>query len=534
MGPDGAVSSSDDQDWLSSGDEYDVAEGADGVGGGAGGSAGGSSRALVSWSAKAGARGRTEPAGVRCVCCCKESAPPLPPPRKFSHSFPCALFDLNLTSIPVHRPPPPHTHLTSLVLAPLPILPLRSALAASVGAPTGGGGGEWQAVLTDMQERLLDLKMQLSVAQQRYAAERVVRERVEGERDAARAALAALQAGLEADRAACDATVRAAREMVCGAPVVCVCSCWAPPDAARRGLTRDGLCVTGCVAPRRWRWRLLPPRPGLPSWSRSCLRSFGCCACTTVLRCVRVFTCLPLFAHPCARCPLILSPTRPPHWRKMIVEPAPVPRPASTPSLPQPSSPSNFALPPQRKLARVNGFHTPPPRIPLSFLATAQNLRVEGWRRHVARVDAAQAQAQAPAAAPALHPHTAREARDVGGSGAPKEATVPHSLPRPVRASRTGSPGPDSGQRASAAAAAAAVAGGGGPRGGGGGGGGAPRERAGSREQAGSRERPGSRGPSPGLAGAPAGGSGEGDDPLDPPQFVGARVPFEREPAQRV
>lgn len=32
-----------------------------------------------------------------------------------------------------------------------------------------GAGSEWQAILTDMQEQLLDLKMQLSVAQQRYA-----------------------------------------------------------------------------------------------------------------------------------------------------------------------------------------------------------------------------------------------------------------------------------------------------------------------------------------------------------------------------
>jgi hypothetical protein len=34
----------------------------------------------------------------------------------------------------------------------------------------GGAGNEWQAILTDMQEQLLDLKMQLSVAQQRSDA----------------------------------------------------------------------------------------------------------------------------------------------------------------------------------------------------------------------------------------------------------------------------------------------------------------------------------------------------------------------------
>ncbi len=122
----------------------------------------------------------------------------------------------------------------------------------------GGAGSEWQAILTDMQEQLLDLKMQLSVAQQRsgaslapltlsrlflstlptslppyllslvpslaervlfgrrYAGERVVRERVEGERDAALAREAALQAALAAEQAACQEAIARAREEVCG------------------------------------------------------------------------------------------------------------------------------------------------------------------------------------------------------------------------------------------------------------------------------------------------------------------------------
>ena len=65
-------------------------------------------------------------------------------------------------------------------------------------------GEEWQGVLDDMQDRLLDMKMQLSQAQQRYAAEALLRQQAESERDAATARALAAEAVTAATKASCD------------------------------------------------------------------------------------------------------------------------------------------------------------------------------------------------------------------------------------------------------------------------------------------------------------------------------------------
>ena len=72
----------------------------------------------------------------------------------------------------------------------------------------------WQAALDDMQERVLDMKMLLSEAQQRFAAETLARKHAEHERDVALEHESDAKAALEAFKKQAEATAAQQRAEV--------------------------------------------------------------------------------------------------------------------------------------------------------------------------------------------------------------------------------------------------------------------------------------------------------------------------------